>query len=79
MAVVPTSHRLASQWDLRWRNLQTEILLLWAAEKGEACREFFAARLPGTSIRVFEADSLTVLAFVRIGYCITISAGLILP
>ncbi|MFS3137547.1 LysR family substrate-binding domain-containing protein [Gluconacetobacter sacchari] len=75
MAVVPTSHRLASQRDLRWRHLQTEILLLWAAGKGEACREFFAARLPCTSLRVFEADSLTVLAFVRIGYCITISAG----
>lgn len=74
VAVLPTSHRLAAQPVLRWSDLEGEILLLWAWGKDGIGRDFFASRLPGARLQVFEASNLTVFALVGAGYGITIAA-----
>ncbi|NVN24605.1 LysR family transcriptional regulator [Asaia siamensis] len=74
MAVLPNTHRLAGHSALRWNDLRDEILLLWAWGKNGIGEDFFAARLPGANLRIFESSSMTVFAFVRAGFGITIAA-----
>jgi len=74
MAVLPTSHRLASQQALRWSDLKNEILLAGAWGKDGIGRDFFVARLPSANLRIFESSSMTVFSFVRAGYGVTIAA-----
>lgn len=74
MAVLPNTHRLADQSTLRWRDLKREILLLWAWGTDGIGQNFFASRLPGINLRIFESSSMTVFAFVRAGYGVSVAA-----
>lgn len=74
MAVLPTAHLLAGKATLQWTDLKGENLLLWSWGKDGIGRDFFATRLPGISMRIFETGNMTLLAFVRAGYGITVAA-----
>jgi len=74
MAVLPNTHRLVGQRSLRWSDLKREILLLWAWGQDGIGQDFFAQRLPGARLQIFESSSMTVFAFVRAGYGVTIAA-----
>lgn len=73
MAVLPTGHHLADKQALRWTDLENEPLLAGVWGMDPTGRDFFANRLPIAGLRVFEASNMTVLAFVRAGYGITIA------
>lgn len=74
MAVLPSDHPLAERMVLRWNDLTDEKLLLWSWAKEGIGRDFFATRLPDVSMQVFETSNMTLLAFVRAGYGVTITA-----
>jgi len=74
VAVLPAGHHLIGQNILHWASLENEILLLGASGKGAICRDFYMARLPGARLHILEASILSVLAFVRAGFGITIAA-----
>lgn len=74
MAAVPNTHRLAEKTTIQWTDLKNENLLLWSWGKDRIGRDFFATRLPGINVRIFETGNMTLLAFVRAGYGVTVAA-----
>ncbi|MBB2165218.1 LysR family transcriptional regulator [Gluconacetobacter sp. 1b LMG 1731] len=73
MAVLPETHRLAERVTLRWNDLENEKIFLWAWGKNGIGQRFFSTRLPSANPQILDTGNLTMLAFIRAGYGITIA------